>query len=173
MNKNRQVQVQLDGVAALVISPRRLLFEQLKVSVFWGMLTSANPDRTRSDGQRVVEPQGNHGSSSTGGQPNDGRAVFAPGKMLVPTLPAGIEQRHSFAGLWVNSMDARPFVSVARGASQAQVVSLCRPIFGPRDDMINLARETAEPLGSLTILATVLSANTNGPAQILHFGGGH
>ena len=81
--------------------------------------------------------------------------------MLLPTLLAGIEQRHFIARLRVSGMGAGPFVPVARGAGQTQVVSRRRPSFGPREDMVNLARETAEPLWGLTVLATALGASAN------------
>lgn len=55
------------------------------------MMAGLNPDCTRSYDQRMIEPQSFDGSMATWRQADDLRAVFTPGKVLMPTLLSGMK----------------------------------------------------------------------------------
>ncbi|MEW5986881.1 MAG: hypothetical protein AB1791_09635 [Chloroflexota bacterium] len=65
------------------------------------MMTSAYPNFTRSDDERVIEPEGFNSCPAAGGQANDACAIFTPGKVVVPRLLSWMKEGEFFACVWV------------------------------------------------------------------------
>lgn len=81
-------------------------------------------------------------------------------------LSTGIEQRHHLAGLWIAGRNIGSFETIAPEAGVRKIVKRRLPSMLHTDDMIRLMRYERGVVGETAVFAAVLSALSNGAAQL-------
>jgi len=62
--------------------------------------------------------------------------IFAPGKMLVPSITAWVEEWNPFAREWVNRVNADEFFIVAPQARERQIIQIICSTTRTRNDVL-------------------------------------
>ena len=96
------------------------------------MPVEADPHTSRCNRERAVELERYDRRPSTSRQASDLSAVFAPSKMVSPSLSAGIVKRSHLSRLRVNRFDPIELEAVACGTGQAEVFLSGCAAFGLR-----------------------------------------
>ena len=109
----------------------------------------------------VVELESGDCGPSTGGAPDDQRAVLAPVKVLAPGLSTGVENRYLLTALRVGAMRLCPLVAVTQGTRQPEVVFCGRATGSPGDDVFHVHRHRRICLWSQTVAAPVTGLSGN------------
>ncbi len=81
-----------------------------------------DPIAADGDGQGIIQSEVNDRRSSTSRQPDDLRAVRAPGEVSRPRLSAGMEQRNDFQGLGIPAFRLGPLVLITELTGKAEIV---------------------------------------------------
>lgn len=77
-------------------------------------------------GDQIVELESDNGCPSTRGATHDSRRVVTPGKVIVPPLLTGIEQRNSLSALRFERRGLNALEVIAHAASEPKVDLILR-----------------------------------------------
>ena len=91
----------------------RKLRGQRESSFLRRMPAGHHPAPSSVDQVLVIELEDYHSRAAIRGQPNNKRAVIAPGEVFTPGLHARVEERDSFASFGVYAVGLRGLVTVA------------------------------------------------------------
>jgi len=95
------------------------------------------------------------------GRPADGSAAnkhrTSPSEVLLPGIPARVEEPGNLARFRINSCYIWSFIRVVVVAAQGQVVACCWAVVFLGNDVVNLERQDVKALGKVAVLAGVLS----------------
>ena len=78
------------------------------------MPANCDPEPVRRHNIGMVHIKRGHRGAPDRGLPDKYSAIVEPGKVLMPTLRIGMEQRRHCTGLWINGVGAVRFVAVAK-----------------------------------------------------------
>lgn len=98
-----------------------------------------NVNDTEAALRRVWKESMNRRASCRGLSDNSG-SVFAPCKMIAPSLLARMKQGSKEAGFWINALQFVVLVVVAGPAGEGQIVQICRAIPTFRNNMFRRKR---------------------------------
>ncbi len=94
------------------------------------------------------------------------QAIVNRGKMLLPHLRAGIEERNPYTALWIDRIDLGALVAIAEWAGKPEVRLIIAATLGERDDMLDLKASYHEVLRAEAIATAVAGGAANAEFNI-------
>jgi hypothetical protein len=125
------------------------------------MVASLHPNCAGIDAEFIIEQQRLDGRPPNAGFRQDLGAICTPGKVLRPTVLAGLKERDNSLRLWIHRLRQYTFSLIAESAGKPQIVILVCAAFCTRNDMLNRERDATYLFLGLAIAATMLRLFSN------------
>lgn len=138
--------------------------EALRLTTRW-VPAGADPQPASAYQGDTIQIQCDYRHSPLRRLPLNDRAAVDPDEMLLPHLPARVEQADNLTREWIETRHLIALMLVAERAREPEVGFLGRPADRLGDDVLNLHKHTDHPLLGEAVAATILPLRRDKLAQ--------